>query len=68
MSPRDSNRAVGRVPFIDGTDRDVYEDVDGRQSPCEIPRASSFTPPAPRLPGRAAPTSPPSWLLERPTT
>jgi hypothetical protein len=24
-------RAAGRVPFTDGTERDVYEDADGRQ-------------------------------------
>jgi hypothetical protein len=29
-NPTDT-RVVGRVPFVDGVPRDVYEDADGRQ-------------------------------------
>jgi hypothetical protein len=32
MTQPDDNRVVGRVPFVDGVLRDVYEDGDGRRS------------------------------------
>ena len=31
MNDNRDSRAVGRVPFVDGAARDVYEDADGRQ-------------------------------------
>jgi hypothetical protein len=31
MDRSDDSRTVGRVPFTDGAERDVYEDADGRQ-------------------------------------
>ena len=31
MSDGDDPRVVGRIPFVDGASRDVYEDTDGRQ-------------------------------------
>jgi hypothetical protein len=31
MSHDSKPRPVGRVPFVDGVARDVYEDADGRQ-------------------------------------
>jgi hypothetical protein len=31
MDVRLWGRIIGRVPFTDGFDRDVYEDADGRQ-------------------------------------
>ena len=31
MHDNSDRRAVGRVPFVDGAARDVYEDADGRQ-------------------------------------
>ena len=31
MTQPDESRVVGRVPFVDGVTRDVYEDDDGRQ-------------------------------------
>ena len=31
MMQQGDSRAVGRVPFVDGVLRDVYEDADGRQ-------------------------------------
>ena len=31
MTQPDESRVVGRVPFVDGATRDVYEDADGRQ-------------------------------------
>jgi hypothetical protein len=31
MSEATEPRIIGRVPFVDGVVRDVYEDADGRQ-------------------------------------
>ena len=31
MTRPEDSRVVGRVPFVDGVTRDVYEDADGRQ-------------------------------------
>jgi hypothetical protein len=31
MTQPNNSRVVGRVPFVDGATRDVYEDADGRQ-------------------------------------
>jgi hypothetical protein len=31
MKQLGDSRVVGRVPFVDGVTRDVYEDADGRQ-------------------------------------
>ena len=46
MTQPDESRVVGRVPFVDGATRDVYEDADGRQwvSGHDETRALSQTP------------------------
>ena len=31
MSDATDSRIIGRVPFVDGVNREVYEDADGRQ-------------------------------------